>query len=252
MRRAAMVLAVLGVCGAASGQTLVGPSTAVLNGSRLGLSVEYGQADADITFDADGGVTENFDLRTAFVGLSAALTDRWELFVRAGGSQADADGFDGDWNFSWGLGTRYTVLQWHDLAWGVLGQFTNVVSDFDTMEVFDVNDGPIAATEELNLGEYVIATGPTWRHDRLCLYGGLFVRYVEGDFEIIAGRFGDQFDVDAQWDFGGYVGGTVTLFRTNPALTYGFSRGDLVGEGRFTSDSTGFSVGVQLPFGGEY
>jgi len=76
--------------------------------------------------------------------------------------------------------------------------------------------------------------------------------YVEGEFEIIAGRFGDRFDIDTQWDVGGYVGGTVTLFETDPSQTYGFNRCDLVAEGRFTDDSTGFSVGLVLPFGGAY
>ena len=244
-------------CGRAApvlGQTPVGPSTAVLNGSRFGLSVEYGQADADVVFEVDGGAQENFDFQTVYAGFSAALTSRWDFFVRLGGSQAEAPGFDGDWNVAWGMGTRVTALQWHAFRWGVLAQFTNLISDFDTVGEFLVDDTPtlLDATDELNLIEYVLATGPTWRQGPLSLYGGLLLRYVDGEFETIAGDFFDRFDIDAQWDVGGYVGGQVTLFETDPARTYGVSRCDLTAEGRFTGDSTGFSVGLLLPFGGAY
>jgi hypothetical protein len=252
MRRTGMMLVILLGCVPVLGQAPVGPSTALLRGARFGLAVEYGQSDTDLTFLADGGLEESFDYRTIFANFTAPLTSRWEFFVRVGGAQAETAGFDGDWNLSWGLGTRYTVLKWNDLSWGILGQFTNLVSQFDTMGVFDVNEGPVRETDELNVVEYVFATGPTWRHGGLSLYGGLLVRLADGNFEIIAERFGDRFDIDAQWEVGGYVGGTVTLFQRDPARTPWFSRADLTAEGRFTDDSTGFSVSLLLPFGGEY
>ncbi len=251
MQRRGVILAVLLVSGPVLGQAPVGPSTAILNGTRFGLAVEYGQADTDVKF-VGGGPEESFDFRTVFVTFTAPLTSRWEFFARVGGAQAETTGFDGDWNISWGLDTRYTILKWHDFSWGILGQFSNLVSDFDTTGVFDVNEGPIPETDELNLEEYLLATGPTWHHGPVSLYGGLLLRYLNGDFEIDAGRFGDQFDLDARWDVGGYVGGVLTLFRRDPAHTIWFNRCDLTAEGRFTGDSTGFHVGVLLPFGGEY
>ncbi len=252
MQRRGMILAVLLAAGPALGQAPVGPSTAVLNGTRVGLFGEYGQADTDITFKGAG--KESFDFQTAFAGFAAALTDRWDFFVRVGGSQAETAGFNGNWNIAWGLGTRVTALQWHAFSWGIMAQFTNLVSRVDAVEEFLVEGVPtlLAAEDELNLSEYVFATGPTWRQGPLSLYGGLLVRYADGEFEIIAGRLEDQFDVDARWDVGGYVGGQVTLFKTDPSCTYGFSRCDLSVEGRFTGDSTGFSAGLLLPFGGEY
>lgn len=252
MRKTVVVLVVLWVCRSALGQAPVGPSTAILQGTRFGLSVEYGQADTDITFE--GGLTEEFDIQMAFANLVVALTERWDFFLRLGGSQAEAPGFDGDWNLAWGLGTRYTVFQRGALGWGALVQFTSLLSDFDTVEVFDIGGTPtpLAATDELSVMEYAFATGPTWRQGPVSLYAGLLVRYTDGDFEITAGNRRLRFDVDRQWDVGGYVGGGLTLFRTDPAGTYGLSRGDLVAEGRFTEDSTGFSVGLVLPFGGAY
>ncbi len=251
MRRTGMMLVILLGCVPVLAQAPVGPSTAHLRGTRFGLAVEYGQADTDISF-AGGGPEESFDYRTIFATFSAPLTPRWEFFVRLGGAQAETTGFEGDWNISWGLGTRYTVLKWGDFSWGVLGQFSNLVSDFETMGIFDVNEGPIRETDELNLVEYVLATGPTWRYGWLSLYGGLLVRLADGDFEVITGRFSDEFGIDSEWEVGGYVGGIVTLFRRDPARTYGFSRADLTAEGRFTEDNTGFSVGLLLPFGGGY
>ncbi|MCL5283009.1 MAG: hypothetical protein M1376_24255 [Planctomycetes bacterium] len=254
MQRRGMILAVLLAAGPALGQAPVGPSTAVLNGARLGLFAEYGQADTDITFK--GGPKENFDFRTAFGGLAAALTSRWDFFVRVGASQAETTGFDGNWNAAWGLGTRATLLQWNDLGWGAMLQFTNLVSRIDTVEEFFVGGTPtvLPAEDELSLAEYVFATGPTWQQGPLSLYGGFLVRLTDGEFEARAKteRASLQADIDARWDAGGYVGGRVTLFKTDPGCTYGFSRCDLTAEGRFTGDSTAFSAGLLLPFGGEY
>ena len=251
MQRRGMILAVLLVGGPVLGQTPVGPSTAVLQGTRFGLFAEYGAADTDITFV--GGAKESFDFQTAFAGFAVALTSRWDFYVRLGGSQAETAGFNGKWNVAWGLGTRITALQWHAFSWGAMAQLTNLVSRLDTVEEFLVDDTPtlLDAKDELNLVEYVFTTGPTWRQGPLSLYGGLLLRRTDGEFEIIAGHLLDRVEVDARWDAGGYVGGQVTLFKTDPSRTYGFSRCDLTIEGRFTGDSTGFSAGLLLPFGGE-
>lgn len=251
MRRTGFMLAILLVSVPVLGQAPVGPSTAILNGTRFGVAVDYGQADIDLAF-AGVGPEESFDFQTVFATFSAPLTSRWEFFARVGGAQAETAGFDGGWHISWGLGTRYTVLRWHDFSWGILGQFSNLISDSESLEVFDVNEGPIPAKNELNLVEYVFATGPAWRQGPVLLYGGLLVRGVDGDFETSAGRFDNQFDINARWEVGGYVGGVVTLFQKNPAHTLWFSRADLTAEGRFTGDSTAFSAGLLLPFGGEY
>jgi len=251
MQRRGMILAVLLVGGPVLAQAPVGPSTAVLNGARFGLFGEYGQADTDIRFKGAG--KESFDFRTAFGGFAAALTDRWDLFVRVGGSQAETAGFDGNWNVGWGLGTRVTALQWNAFSWGLLAQFTNVVSRHDTVIFPAIPEAPPEeAEEELNVGEYVFATGPAWRQGPLSLYGGFFVRYADGDVEVFAETFDDRFTIDARWDVGGYVGGQVTLFKIDPAQTNWFSRCDLTVEGRFSGDSTSFSAGILLPFGGEY
>jgi hypothetical protein len=246
-----MILAVLLAAGPVWGQAPVGPSTAVLNGARLGLFAEYGQADTDIIFV--GGAKESFDFRTAFAGFAAALTDRWDFFVRVGASQAETAGFDGDWNVAWGLGTRATLLKWNDFGWGALIQFTNLVSRQETVILPAIPEAPPEqAEEELNIAEYVFATGPTWRHGPVSLYGGFLLRLGDGEFEIITGHSRDQFDIDSRWDAGGYVGGQVTLFKAGPSRTYGFSRCDLTVEGRFTGDSNGFSASLLLPFGGAY
>jgi hypothetical protein len=250
MRRGVVILAVLFACRGSFGATLVGPSTAVLDGESFGVSVEYSQMDADIDFEGVGPV-EDFDFHTGYLGFAAALTHRWDFYVRLGASQGEDDDFDGDTNFSWGTGTRFTVFKWHDVSWGALAQLTNLNSQQDIVDEFLVDDEPVLleVREELNLVEYLFATGPTWQRGRLALYGGLLVRYVTGELETDAGDFEGQLDVDARWDAGGYVGGRYTLFRARTP-TYGIARGDLTAEGRFTGDSSGFSVGLLLPFGG--
>jgi len=254
MRRRGMICAILLMSQPVIGQAPVGPSTARLDGSRFGLSVEYGRTTADVLFDVDGRDQESLDFQTAFADFSVALTSRWEFFLRLGGSQAETTGFNGDWDVAWGMGTRFTAFQWHALSWGASAQFTNLMSDADTIAEFLVDGTPtlLSATDELKLVEYVLATGPTWQQGPLSLYGGPLLRYVHGELETIAGRLEDRFAVHGRWDAGGYVGAGVTLFRTDPAQTYGFSRCDLRAEGRFTGDSTGFTVGLLLPFGGAY
>lgn len=225
MQRRGSICVVLLVSGIALGQAPVGPSTAVLNGSRFGLSAEYSRADVDVIYA--GGAKESFDFQTAYANFAVGLTNRWDFFVRLGGSQAEDTGFDGDWYVSWGMGTRVTAFQWRDFGWGALAQFTTLLSRSDTAE--------------LNLVEYVIGTGPTWQHGPLSLYGGPLLRLADG--KVLA-------DVHSRWDAGGYIGGRVSLFQIDPSHTSGINRCDLVAEGRFTGDSTGFSVGVLLPFGG--
>jgi hypothetical protein len=241
------------MCQSVLATTLAGPSTAMLNGERFGLSLEYSQADVDIPFDLAGDNTENFDFDTTFAVFSAAATSWWEFFLRVGAAQAEATGFDGDMNLSWGLGTRLTAFEWGDFTWGAMAQFTNLVSRFDTVEEWLLDDVPtlLPTDEELNIVEYDFATGPTWRHDRFTAYGGLLLRYVTGSVDFDAGIARDSFDVDRQWDVGGYVGGAVTLFKADPSHVAGLGRCDLMAEGRFTDDSTGFSVALLLPFGGE-
>jgi hypothetical protein len=254
MRQVSVILVVLLVCRGTYGLTLVGPSTAVLEGERFGLTFEYSQADTDLTFDLEPGeFTESFDWQTAYAVFSMAATERWDLFLRLGAAQAEATGFDGDMEFSWGFGTRATVLTWDDFAWGVLAQFTNLLSRYDTVEEFLIDDVPtlLEAKEDLRVTEYVFATGPTWRHDPFSLYGGLLVRYATGEFKVEADRVYRQADIDAEWDAGGYVGGRLTVYRSKAPHTYGIARGDLVAEGRFTGDSTAFSIGLLLPFGGQ-
>jgi hypothetical protein len=253
MRRRVVILAVLFVCRDSFGAALVGPSTALLEGDRFGLSLEYSQIDADLAFDVDGtGPAEDFDLQTTYAGFAAALTERWDFFIRLGAGRADAAGFDGDTDFSWGMGTRFTAFQGEEVSWGALAQFTTVTSQQDTVAEFLVDDVPtlLEVEDELDLVEYVFATGPTWRHGPLAVYGGLLVRYVTGEFQTDAGVVREKFDIDRQWDAGGYVGGRFTLFQAATPHTYGIARGDLTVEGRFTDDSSGFSVGLLLPFGG--
>jgi hypothetical protein len=250
MQYRGVIVAVLLTCGSVLGQAPVGPATAVLEGARFGLSAEYGQANTSIAF-ADGG-KERFDFQTANADFSVALTRRWDFFLRLGGCQADHSGFDADWDFMWGGGTRITAFQWHSLSWGVMGQVTNLISRFDPAGESPVlgSASTLSGINELNLVEYLFATGPTWQQGPLSLYGGALLRYTHGQFEVPVGDVCEEIDVNARWDFGGYIGGRFTLFQTDPAQTYWFSRCDLTAEGRFTRDSTGFSVGLLLPFGG--
>lgn len=254
MRRVVVPFVVLLVCRSALATTLVGPSTAMLDGDRFGFSFEYSRTDADLTFETLGDrVTENFDFDSAFAVFSVAATQWLEFFVRLGAAQAEAADFDGEMNFSWGLGTRLTAFEWNDFTWGGMAQFTNLVSRFNTFEEFLIGDvpTPLETDEELNIVEYDFATGPTWQHDRFTVYGGLLVRYVTGSLDFDAGIADDSFKLDRQWDAGGYVGGGVTLFKAGPSHAGCFSRCDLMAEGRFTGDSTGFTAGLLLPFGGE-
>ena len=254
MQRVVIAVIILVACPCVSATTLMGPSSAMLNGDRFGVAVEYSRTDADITFDLGSDeLTEDFDLHTAYATLSAAAARWLEFYIRLGAGQADATDFDGDTNLSWGLGARLTAFEWDDFTWGAMLQFTNVISRFETMEEFLVDDTPtlLETEEELAFVEYAFTTGPTWQHGPLSLYGGLLLRCLTGRLDFDAGQFGDSFDIDSHWDAGGFVGGTLSLFKTDVSNARWLSRVDLTAEGRFTDDSTGFSLALLLPFGGE-
>jgi len=255
MQRIVILLAVLVTCPAAFATTLMGPPAAMLNGERFGLSAEYSQTDADIAFEHAGdAIAGDFDFYGGYDVFSAAATRWWEFFLRLGAARADASDFGGDTNLSWGLGTRLTAFEWGDFTWGAMVQFTNIISRFETMEQFlDEGDSVVLleTEEELGVVEYDFATGPAWRHGRFSLYGGLLLRYVTGYVDFDAGVARDKFDIDTRWDVGGYVGGTFSVFMADPSRASCLGRCDLMAEGRFTGDSSGFSVALLLPFGGE-
>jgi hypothetical protein len=262
MQRLAILLATLGICpSVAFATTLIGPPAAMLNGERFGLSFEYSQTTDDITFEhANGAVASNFEIPSGYAVFSAAATRWLEFYVRLGAARADASDFGGDTNLSWGLGTRLTAFEWGDFSWGAMLQLTNMLSYFKTGEQFLADDDSVVVLEteeELNHVEYDFATGPSWRHGRLCVYGGLLLRYVTGYLDFDAGRIGDRtigdrFDIDTCVDVGGYLGGTFSLLKADSPREFWPSRCDLTVEGRFTGDSSGFSIALLLPFGGQW
>ncbi|MBN1509695.1 MAG: hypothetical protein JW955_22805 [Sedimentisphaerales bacterium] len=255
MQRIVILSVILLACSSVFGTTLMGPPAAILGGERFGLSAEYSQTAADIPLEhANGAVSSDFDVPAGYAVFSVAATRWLEFYARLGAARADASDFGGDTNLSWGLGTRLTALEWGDFAWGAMLQFTSMISRFDTMEGFLAEDDsvvPLKTEEELSLVEYDFATGPSWRHDRFCIYGGLLLRYVTGYLDFDATYAWDRFDVDAYLDVGGYLGGTFSLFKSDSPQGAWPSRCDVTVEGRFTGDSNGFSIALLLPFGGE-
>jgi len=174
-------------------------------------------------------------------------------------------GFDGDYGFAYGFGTKYTFWeQMEGLTWGVLFQMKWINSE-DTLNgawseavgegVYEV--GSYRCDVDLDYYEMQIALGPTWQAmEGLCVYGGPFLHIVSGDLDDkcsetwaefdnpggtgtpLTGPFTDydkeSSDLEEESTFGGYVGTQIDVTAQMKAFA----------ELMFTGDAWGFGVGA--------
>jgi len=252
----------------------MGPPRAQLGQDRWDLGIEYTRSTMDLEAvgtvqDIQGPITisregehEIGDLEsniiTARVGYG--INENWDAFVRLGIADADGDidrifpdgaasdeykGFDGGFGLAWGIGTKATFWEDEELSWGGLLQITWLEPDDSSITL--AGDPVFSGDAELDIWEVQIAAGPTWRaFDNLCIYGGPFLHFVNGDLDLSGSTvdMGTPISVDASGDieeesqFGGYVGAQFDLDQD----TFCFI------EGQFTGDAWGIGLGASRRF----
>jgi len=281
MRLLGVVLIVAMVAGSSAlALAPMGTPTAGLNQGQFSAGAEYGYSEQDLeidpTFGADGTILD-LESNMFFATLGYGVMDNWEFYIQLGVANAEFDkvkwsdeptsdtwGFDGDYGFAYGFGTKYTFWeQMEGLTWGVLFQMKWINSE-DTLsgtwsesvgdDAWEV--GAYNNDVELDYYEMQIAVGPTWQAmEGLCIYGGPFLHIVSGDLDDkwnetyadydnaqgtgspLSGPFTDagkeSADLEEESTFGGYVGTQLDVTEQFKAFA----------EVMFTGDAWGLGIG---------
>ena len=232
-----VVLMVVVLCGStALALSPMGPPTAGLKKGQYSAAFEYGYSETDIQVSGYGlsAAVENVESNMFFAKGGYGINDNWEAFLRLGTANAEVEIFDGDYGFAIGFGTKVTFFeQSPDLNWGGLFQIGWMQSK-DTW-TFDVYSGDA----EIDIYEIQIALGPTYQlKENVSLYGGPFLHFIGGDFDITSGGVTYSFDLEQESEFGGYLGTQVDL-NENCSLYV---------EGQLTGDAEALCVGIVYRF----
>jgi hypothetical protein len=243
-----VVLTVVAVAGSSAlALTPMGPPKAGLKTGQFRAGVDYSYSKGDIKaswIDGSAEILKDVKSNEIFANVGYGISDNWEAFVRLGAANADIDkariieddltydfGFNGQYEFSWGFGTKATLLQQENLSWGTLFQ----VDWLNTKDSVDGDD------VDIDLYQFQIALGPTYKlTDGLSIYGGPFVHLISGsiDWSYADGDPTSKADLRQKSELGGYIGLDADI--TQNASLYG--------EFQITADEWAFGTGISWKF----
>jgi hypothetical protein len=254
----------------------MGPPKALLGQDRWDIGIDYSHQSMDleafgkvrdiqvdpefVTVRKDKHNIKNLKSNIILGRVGYGINDNWDAFVRLGVVDAKDDieriytdgatpdkytGFDGSFGLAWGFGTRVTLWQDEKLSWGGLFQMTWEKPDKSNIKLS--GDTNFSGTAEMEIREVQIAAGPTWRLvDSVCLYGGPFLHYVNGDLDYSGQTvdMGDELRVEASGDieeksqFGGYIGAQLDVDVNTSCFI----------ECQLTGDAWGIGIGAARRF----
>jgi hypothetical protein len=249
----------------AFGLSLLGPPRSILKEGQSAISLEYNYSNMDLeafglqTQDELPDYTkykiEKLKSSTISGRLDTCVYENWDLFVRIGTTDGKGElkeehssavgheftGFDGNFGFSWGVGTRATFYKDNNISWG--GTFQVNWAKPGKSDITDDTDTNFSGTAEIKYWEFQIGIGPTLEYDNVRIYGGPFLHFIKGDLDI-SGKTVDTvapflpISVEASQDIreksqvGGFLGAQWNLGNNNTLIT----------EGQLTAD--GWNIGV--------
>ena len=199
------------------------------------------------------------DLQTNmyYVCLGYGLSDDWTVYGAVGGANAEFPGdagakdFEGNTGFAFGIGSKRTLAEDGDTKWGVLGQYSSVKSEDNVRGVSGSGNqswgnGSIglpssgAFPAKLEYYEIQIAAGPTIPlSEDVCVYGGPFLHFMEGDLEVKDGSDRNEYELEQNFELGVYVGALVNLGDPNASL---------MAEVLYTDSGWGVGIGAMILF----
>lgn len=250
----------------------IGPPKSGLDKDQFSAGFEYGYSDMDLEgtykLEAEAPTVpasfsfkekiniEDFKNNMYFGNLGYGITDNWDVFVRLGAADLEIeDELEFGNGFAYGFGTKMTFAETDALTWGGLFQMTFFNPDDEGVSIDEDLGGGDSMTAsgdlELDWWEIQIAVGPTWQmNDSICIYGGPFFHFVDGDAE---GKYtgtanigGTDYpasakeSVDFEEDsmFGGFVGAQFDLAENASFCV----------EYQLTGDASAFSTGIVWRF----
>ena len=216
---AALIVASLGASTFAVG--FMGPPTAELKAGQwnAGYSFSYSRQDLDKTtiksYYLDTEMVEPIldswkarpvDATTQrhYAVFGYGVTDQWEVYGQVGIADVKSDfkedggytfGINFDNDLAWGLGTRVTVAQQDNVAWGVSAQLNWIDTSVDSKDSASGEGWEEAWKQRTDLEamELMVAFGPTVDMGGWKLYGGPYYYYLSGDAD---------FKETGMWDYG--------------------------------------------------
>ena len=189
---------------------------------------------------------EDIESNMVFANIGYGVSDKLEIFLRLGSSDADIDITGGSWDggsdFAYGLGAKATFYEAGDLELGGLLQMTWASADGDlTVMIDEVAGVPLAGLTEFSgdgefeWDEIKIAFGPSYKlTESVSIYGGPFYHLISGDFDLEAqyaasdgsARVEQLGDFDEESNFGFYIGGQIDFSENFPFYIEWQSTGD--------------------------
>ncbi|MEJ2648911.1 MAG: hypothetical protein P8016_10945 [Sedimentisphaerales bacterium] len=273
-------LAQLACNSTAFGLTIMGPPRSLLQEGESAIGLEFGYSEMDLqTF---GDITE---VQQPLIGPSIVIPDYteykikklqstmisaridtnifedWDFFVRLGATDGtdnikevladDTVGheyadFDGDFGFSWGLGTRTTFYEQDNVTWGAIFQVN--WAHPGKSDVTDESDPSFSGEAEIKYWEFQLAIGPTIEYENMLrIYGGPFLDFVKGDFDLcgstvspplMSDTFSASHEIREESQIGGFLGAQWNLGNNNTLVT----------EAQLTDDAWGIGVSTTWKF----
>jgi len=199
----------------AMGGAPMGPPVAILGEGQWSVSGEYGLEQMDLKgcgraettipgettfFWTQPSRIDDLKSNMFFGKLAYGICDNWDLFVRAGASDASdqivvlpadtssvevRDSLDGSFGFAWGVGTRATFCRSGPWSVGGLLQVTWFKpgdSDFSVPDPL-VPDETWVGSMELDYWQTQVSLAAAYQADTLRLWGGPFLQFVRGDMD---------------------------------------------------------------------
>ncbi len=238
MKKIVVTVMVL-MCSEAFGLTLMGPPRAGLTEGqyRAGLDYTYSEMDLEISGYGESW-TEDVETNMLFGNFGYGIIDNCEGFVRLGFANVEAEDFDGDNEFAYGFGTKLTFAEQDAVTWGVLFQIGWFEGE-DTVTGFVPGFGIVTADQEVDAYEIQVSVGPTYDAGNIRIYGGPFLHFVDGDYDVdIAGVGSGSFDVEQESEFGAYIGAQMDISTNSPFNI----------EAQFTGDAWALGFGIGWKF----
>ena len=253
-----------------SALSLNGPPRSILQPEQNSFAVELGYSQMDL--ESYGEVKQTFNSIpldpqygkynidkiksiTPSVRFDTNITENWDIFLRLGATDASSDiseenaggyssaqlkDFDGDFGFSYGIGTRTTFYEQDNTTWGATFQ-ANWINPGES-DITDSTDINFSGTAELKYWEIQIAVGPTVNFDNYVrVYGGPFLQFIKGSLDIngstidintsLPMTLNAETDIREKTQLGGFIGAQWNLGNNSTLITEAQFTGDAVGAG---------------------
>jgi hypothetical protein len=224
--------------------TRMGPTVSSIGKGQLSLGAEYSTGETDMEAESSdfgvGFVLSDVDTDMSFGRLGYGLFegseifgrlgvsdvgDGSEVFGRAGAPELDDEGND----FTWGAGANVAFGTDGEVNWGILFQVTGITS----------GETEFPLEWDMDIYEFQVAVGPTYRMDGLCLYGGPFAHFITADLDLKVVAPTASFDLEQESEIGGYIGLSAEIGdNTNLSVEY-----------QYTDDADVIGIGLVHRFG---